>query len=121
MAKNDGNPDNGVIPMSFCRLTKGKDGNHDLIKTIDKLVIMNSKIAIRRLIAMNHLMSFCISNHHPIPKLSPVLIRAAFSYGPNIKYQSNHLARLFHDPDIDIHDRHISGKGWMIDNLVKTY
>jgi hypothetical protein len=114
--------------MLFCTLTKGKDGNQLLIDLVDKLVIMNSKIAVRGSIIMNHLMSYCISKGFFIPELTPAIIRTAFSSGPGVKYKYNHLrtvcestAILFHDPDIDEDGKRISGKGWMIDNLVKTY
>lgn len=128
MDENNLDPEKALILLSFCTLTKGKDGNYDLINTVDKLVIMNSTIAFLGLIVMNHLMSYCISNGPPIPKLSPALISAAFYYGPNVIHLSDQLhtvseftERLFHDPNVEEDKSLISGKGWVIDNLFKTY
>ncbi len=91
MAENDDNRDHGAVPMLLRSLTKGKNGNQLLIDSVDKLVIMNSKIAVHGSIVMNHLMLYCISNRHPVPEVTPALIRTAFSYGPGVNYQSNHL------------------------------
>jgi hypothetical protein len=129
MVEKDGHPDHVVTPMLFRALTKGKDGNQLLIDLVDKLVIMNSNIAVHGSIVMNHLMLYCISKGFLIPKLTPALVWTAFSYGPGVKYKNDHIhtvsestAILFqHDPGIDKDGRCISGKGWMIDNLVKTY
>jgi hypothetical protein len=128
MAENDDSPDRAVIPMLFRTSTKEKDGNQLLIDSVDKLVIMNSKIAVRGSIIMNHLISYCISNSHHIPELTPALVWTAFSYGLGVNYQSNHLRtvsesteELFHDPNIDEDGSLISCKGWMIDNLTKAY
>jgi hypothetical protein len=46
MAENDNNLDHAVIPMLFRTLTKGIDGNQLHIDSVDKLVIMNSKVAV---------------------------------------------------------------------------
>ena len=70
MYVDNNNPGQAVILLPFHRLTRGHGGNQELINTVDKLVIMNSMIAIGGSIVMNHLMSYYISNGFVIPEFA---------------------------------------------------
>ena len=68
-----------VIKLSLHRLARG---NKILISSIEKLVLMNSQIAVRGAMIMNHLAVYCTANNVPLPKIDQALLYNAFNYDP---------------------------------------
>ena len=82
-----------VIKLSLRQLTRPLDnfqgrernpGNSILIKAIDKLVIMNSKIAVRGSLIMNHLVSYCASNKIELPEFCKLFKRSSQNRLPDV-------------------------------------
>ena len=53
-----------------------------------KIVIMNSKIAVRGSMVMNHLAVYCITNDYPLPEINQSLLYDAFNFSPRGGFDS---------------------------------
>jgi len=113
-----------VIKLSLHRLARG---NKILISSIEKLVLMNSQIAVRGAMIMNHLAVYCTANNVPLPKIDQALLYNAFNYDPRLgtdSIKNEHLRNVV-EQSINIIPRptHDDGcsRGNLIDNLVRLY
>ena len=80
LINTDGDKSNRLfIKETLYRLVRG---NEALITFIEKLVIMNSKIAVQGSMVLNHLVVYYAANNIPLPELNQSLIYDAFNFGP---------------------------------------
>jgi hypothetical protein len=93
-----------------------------IIKAIDKLVLLNSKIAVRGSMIMNYLVAKCIDEGTVLPPINQALLYKAFNW--------NHQTALSEQfPEIEgripnpltAEDVRIDGKSWLIGYLVVLY
>ena len=88
---------------------------------------MNSQIAVRGAMIMNHLAVYCTANNVPLPKIYQALLYDAFNYDPRYStgsIKNEHLRNVV-EQSINIIPRptHDDGcsRGNLIDNLVRLY
>lgn len=116
--------DRRVIKHSLHRLTRG---NQALATTIERLVIMNSRIAVRGSMVMNHLVIYCTANDIPLPVLDQNLIYDAFNFCPRKGFDSIKNEHLRHVVKETKHvfpnpsDGDVALRGVLIGHLVNQY
>jgi hypothetical protein len=115
------NPDHTrVIKKSFRHLVT----DELLVRTVDKFVIWNSKIAIRGAMIMNYLMAKSIEEEIELPQINQKFLYQAFNWGhPNaISECSPEIKERIPDPvGVDSDGRVMEGKPWLIDYLIIQY
>ncbi len=111
-----------VMKTSLERLVT--DNNHKpcLIKAIDKLVLLNSKIALQGSMIMNYLVIKCVKDGTNLPPINQGLLYKAYNWNHHtaLSHQHPEIENLIPDP-IGNHDEHMNGKSWLIDYLVIHY
>ena len=111
-----------VIKTSVVRLVTDNRYKPCVIKAIDKLVLLNSKIAVRGSMIMNYLVVKCVEDGTNLPPIDQGLLYKAFNWNhlTALSHQHPEIENLIPDP-IGNHDEHMDGKGWLIDYLVIQY
>ena len=98
--------------------------DEQLIKTIDKFVIWNSKISIRGAMMMNYLMSKSIDKEIELPQIDQAFLYRAFNWRHRnaISECYPEIKESIPDPiGVDSDGKVIEGKSWLIDYLIKQY
>lgn len=138
VANNDNNNnDEGqhrVIKYSLYRLVRGGQNEVQgrlIVSSIEKLVILNSQIAVRGSMVMNRLAIHCLTQNIPLPQLTKQLIADAFNYNPRsgIDSISSDIIRevvgressSFKSFPMPFLGDSLYGRAWLTDNLVRMY
>jgi len=110
-----------VLKTSLHRLVKDEHKNC-LIKAIDKLVLFNSKIAVRGSIILNYYVAKCSEEGMELPTINPGFLYRAFNWNHSTALSEllPEIRNIIPDP-ITIHDEQMEGKSWLIGYLIKLY
>ncbi len=88
--------------------------------SIDRLVIMNSKIAVCGSLIMNYLASFWASNGRKVASNWPTIGLCCLQWGLYVNYPNEHFktasllsAHFFPEQNIGFNKRQMNGNGWM--------
>ncbi len=93
-----------------------------LIDFIDKLVLLNSKIAVRGSMVMIYLVVKCFEDGTTLPPMNQGFLYKAFNWNHQtvLSQQYPEIWNMIHDRNSN-HDENMNGKSWLIDYLVVKY
>ena len=111
-----------VMKTSIARLVMDNNHKQILINVIDKLVLLNSKIAVRGSIIMNYQVAKCVQEGTNLPLINQSILYQAFNWNHKnaLSEKLPDIKNRIHDP-IGSHNEKIYGKNWLIDYLVLQY
>ena len=107
-----------VMKTSLQRLVMDNSHKQILINVIDKLVLWNSKIAVRGSMIMNYQVVKCIEDGTALPPIDQGSLYKAFNWNHKnaISEQLPEIKSRIPDPI-----ENMDGKHWLIDYLVRQY